>query len=86
MLRVNLTDSLIFQGSLFVLGDVAMEGLWHWGLTYCGTNSLHAKLLTGNGKGGIKAQEYTKNEGEGKEMPATTLLFWPFSPLLNPQI
>lgn len=49
-------------------------------------NSLHAKLLTGNGKGGIKAQEYIENEGGGKEMPAKTLLFSPFSPSLNPQI
>ena len=71
---------------MFVLGDVAMEGLWYWGLTYCGTNSLYAKLLTGNGKGRIKAQEYIKNEGGGKEMPAKTLLFLPFNPLLNPQI
>lgn len=63
-----------------------MERLWYWGLTYCSTNSLHAKLLTGNGKGGIKAQEYMKNEGGGKEMPAKTLLFLPFSLLLNPQI
>ena len=63
-----------------------MEGLWYSGLTYCGTNSLHAKLLTGNGKGGIKVQEYIKNEGGGKEMPEKTILFSPFSPLLNPQI
>lgn len=63
-----------------------MERLWYWGLTYCGTNSLHGKLLTGNGKGGIKVQKYMKNEGGGKEMPAKTLLFLPFSLLLNPQI
>lgn len=63
-----------------------MERLWYWGLTYCGTNNLHAKLLTGNGKGGIKVQKYMKNEGGGKEMPAKTLLFLPFSLLLNPQI
>ena len=47
-----------------------MEGLGYWGLTYCGTSSLHGKLLTGNGKGGIKAHEYIKYEGGGKEIPA----------------
>jgi len=53
-----------------------MEELGYWGLRYCGTNSLHAKLLTGNGKGGIKAQKYViKNEGGGKEMPQKLYCF-----------
>lgn len=63
-----------------------MERLGYWGLKYCSTTSLHGKLLTGNGKGGMKTQEYVKYEGGGKEIPAKTLLLLPFSPLLSPQI
>ena len=63
-----------------MLGGVAIgageggggEGWGFYGLIYCVTASLHGKQ-TGNGKVGIKAQEYIKDEGGGKKTSAETL-------------